>query len=297
MAEPTNSLLEKLGGLPARWASFTAFGSFVVYLLGYLAFRFQLSTYGVATNLDVWDQRYFFAGCRSMVYLVSSVPNFLLIVAVIVAIAYIPYKLVPVRLKEQVKDHAATWMAAPARLSLLGTLLALGLIQFVMRKCFLLSNLLLAKELPCDWIRNLLLSSPGNQSLYFSGMVGGTLLTSVLLFFATHSGSPATSLSRMLAGLLAFLVAIQLLLLPVNYGILIASQQLPRVSELGGSEKLVDGEEAWLVWESSETLTYLMRDANGKRTMIDIPKKEAKVRIVAYDPIFNLLFGGITKCQ
>ncbi len=228
MSELWNDFTDKLGSLAGKWTAFTAFGSFVVYLLGYLALRFQLSTYGVATNLDVWDERYLFAGSRFLVYLVSSVPNVLLIVMVLVVIAYLPYRLVPAGVRGRMKQRATAWAAHPTALPLLGTLLALGLIQLVMRKCFVLGNLLLAKKLPeYEWIDAVLLSDDGNRSLYFSGLVGGTLLTGVLLLFAIRTGSAATSLSKLLVGLLAFLVAVEFLLLPVNYAILIASQICP----------------------------------------------------------------------
>lgn len=293
MPELWNDFTDKLGSLAGKWTAFTAFGSFVVYLLGYLALRFQLSTYGVATNLDVWDERYLFAGSRFLVYLVSSVPNVLLIVMVLVVIAYLPYRLVPAGVRGRMKQRATAWAAHPTALPLLGTLLALGLIQLVMRKCFVLANLLLAKKLPeYDWIDTVLLSDDGNRSLYFSGLVGGTLLTGALLLFAIRTGSAATSLSKLLVGLLAFLVAVEFLLLPVNYAILIASQNLPRVSELGGSEKLANGEQAWLVWESKEAMVYFVRAPGDERTMITIPRKDPKVKIVAYDAIFLVLFGA-----
>ena len=44
---------EKLGSLAGKWTAYAAFGSFLLYLLGYLTLRFQLSTYGVATDLDL----------------------------------------------------------------------------------------------------------------------------------------------------------------------------------------------------------------------------------------------------
>jgi hypothetical protein len=292
-----DELGDKLGSLAGKWTTFAAFATFVVYLLGYLALRFQLSTYGVATNLDVWDERYLFAGSRFLVYLVSSVPNVLLIVFAFVAITYLPYKLVPAVVRGRMKQRFSAWAADPTGLPLLGTLLALGLIQFVLRKCFVFGNLLFAKELSGhEWINAILLTGDGNRSLYFSGLVGGTLLTGALLLFATRKGSASTSsLSKLLVSLLAFLVAVEFLLLPVNYGILIASQQLPRVSELGHDEKLANGEQAWLVWESKEAMVYFVREANGTRTMITIPRKESKVRIVAYDPIFRMLFGAATQ--
>ncbi len=94
MAEMWNDFTEKLGSVAGKWTAYAAFGSFLLYLLGYLTLRFQLTTYGVATNLDLFDEKYLFAGCRFLVYLVSAVPNILIILLALAAIGYLPYKLV-----------------------------------------------------------------------------------------------------------------------------------------------------------------------------------------------------------
>jgi hypothetical protein len=98
-------------------------------------------------------------------------------------------------------------------------------------------------------------------------------------------------LARTVAGLLLFLVAVEFLLLPVNYGILIASQELPRVSNVGNDSALAAGERGWLVWQSKDALTYLVQDTlNAKRALISVPRKDARIRIDAYDNIFRVLF-------
>lgn len=102
MPGPFDDLLAKVTSVTGKWPSFAAFGSFFVYLVGYLALRFQLSTYGVATNLDVWDERYLFAGSRFLVYLVSSVPNVLLIVIVLWLVFFLASRLLPAHLRGRI---------------------------------------------------------------------------------------------------------------------------------------------------------------------------------------------------
>jgi len=102
---------DKLGSLAGKCTAYAALGSFLLYLLGYLTLRFQLSTYGVAANLDIFDEKYLFAGCRFVVYLVSAVPNILIIVLLLAAIGYFPYKLVPVPLKDRMKRWVSSWCA------------------------------------------------------------------------------------------------------------------------------------------------------------------------------------------
>jgi hypothetical protein len=292
MAEPVDTSMGKLGALAGKWTGYSALCTFLLYLLGYLALRFQLSVYGVATSLDAFDEKYMFAGSRFLVFLVSSVPNVLVIVFVLIAIGYLPYKLIPASAKAKLMRLGATWIAQPARLPLAGTLLAVLFIQLVLRKCFVFGNLLLAKELPpYEWIRGVLLTGSANRSLYFSGLVGGTLITGTLLWMAWRQAT-ATPLSKVLVGLLFFLFGVEFLLLPVNYGILIASQLLPRVSEIGGEEKPQPGQQSWLIWESKEALIYFVQEgADSKRSVITVPRKETKIKVVAYDRIFQVLFG------
>src|SRR6266550_5770131 len=103
MTTSWSALTDKLGNLAGKWTAYTAFCTFVLYLLGYLTLRFQLSTYGVVTDLDAFDEKYFFAGSRFLVYLVTSVPNVLLIVMLLVVVGFVPYKFVPASTKATFK--------------------------------------------------------------------------------------------------------------------------------------------------------------------------------------------------
>ena len=292
MADVSSNFVEKLGGVATRWSAFAALGSFLLYLLGYLTLRFQLSTYGVATNLDLFDEKYFFAGCRFLVYLVSSVPNVLILVLVLVAIGYVPYALTPASVRDRLGLWAEGWTAKPVRLPLLGTVLAIAFIQFVSRKCFALGNVLLQKQLPDEWISSVLLSGDGGLSLYYSGLVAGALLTGGIFWYVLRRGSAATPWAKLLLAVLGFLVAVEFLLLPVNYGVLISTQLLPRVSELGGDERLLDGERGWVVWDSKDAFIYFIIGSGDKRTLLTIPRKEGKVKIIAYDDIYCVLFSA-----
>jgi hypothetical protein len=292
MADLSGNFAEKLGSIAGKWTAFAAFGSFLIYLLGYLTLRFQLRTYGVATNLDLLDEKYFFAGCRFLVNLVSAVPNILILLLVLVAIAYVPYRLMPSSFRDRLRHWAAGWTAKPVRLQVVGTVLAIAFIQFVLRRCFALDNLLLQKDLPDEWISSVLLSSGGMLSLYFSGLVAGALLTAVIFWYSLRLGSAATAAAELLLATFGFLAAVEFLLLPVNYGVLISTQQLPRVSELGGDERLFDGERGWVVWDSKDALTYFIYGPGDKRMLLTIPRKEAKVKITAYDDIYCVLFGA-----
>lgn len=291
MSEMWNDLTEKLGTLVGKWTAYAAFGSFLLYLLGYLTLRFQLSTYGVASDLDIFDEKYLFAGCRFLVYLVSAVPDILIVIMVLAFLGYIPYRLVPTSLKERIGKWLSSWCAGPLHLPLLGVVFAVILIQFVLRRCFAFGNLLVRKQLPDEWISSVLLASDGKLAAYFSGLLAGTLLTGGILIYVLQRGTATTVASRLWLGLLIFLFAVEFLLLPVNYGVLISTQQLPRVAELTSTEKPAQGQRNWLLWDTKETATFFVHGGQDERMIVIVPKKDAKVRIVAYDDIFCVLFG------
>jgi hypothetical protein len=239
----------------------------------------------------LFDEKYLFAGCRFLVYLVSSIPDILIVLFVLTAVAYVPYRLIPASVMGRVRHRVAEWCAKPLRLPLLGIVLAVLFIQLVMRKCFVLGNLLLRPQLPDEWIRSVLLSSEGRLSLYFSGLVAVTLLTAVIAWQAiSHQNSTSRSV-RFAVAALSFLVVVEFLLLPVNYGILIATQQLPQVAELPGDAKSLDGQRAWLVWNSKEALTYFIYNSPDRRMLLTVARKDTPVRIVAYDDIYCVLFS------
>jgi hypothetical protein len=137
------------------------------------------------------------------------------------------------------------WQGMPYMLTLTGIILAVAIIHFFMRQVFNFDDLLLARDLPerPAWVRSLLLApNEGIRSLYFSGLIAGIALTGEL-FFTMRSRMNHTRVARLLTGILAFLVTTQLLLLPVNHGVLISvSKSVPRVMSLDGEKDLEKGQ-------------------------------------------------------
>lgn len=294
-----NEVSDRIKAWSGSWPGYVALGSFALYVMGYLALRFHLTALGIGTDLNVLDERYVFAGAKFLVYLFSCIPIILLLTLVPATIIYILYRILGAGIRAKVKSlfgRLFGWWSVPHRPALVGIIVSLILIQFVMRQCFLFSNLLLAPSLPgACWLRSLLLDErQGLQSLYFSGLAAGTLITGAL-FVAARSRTEQTSTSRFLTLTLALLLAIQFLFLPVNYGILISDKSLPKVTDLGGQAALNQGQEAWLVWEGNDGITYLVRskDQNGeKRSLITLPRKDVKkTEILGYDDVLRILFS------
>lgn len=303
MADLWKELGDRVKAVAGNWASITALGSFALYVLGYLSLRFHLTALGIGTDLTVLDERYLFAGAKFLVYLVSAVPIVVLLVLVLVAVIYLPYRiLLPAKARAKVSEFVGSrwkkiwaWWSVPTRLSLTGVALSVLMIQLVMRQSFFFSNLLVAPKLPEPaWLHPLLLGeTAGLWALYFPGLVAATAVTAGLLLYA-RAQKRQTYLSHFLCGLLAFLVAVQVLFLPVNYGILIVDKTMPKVAELGQMQSLKDGQEAWLVWEGKQGVTYLVRDTREQgrpKRLVTLPRKDiTKMEITGYDPILRVLF-------
>ena len=266
-----------------RWALFTTLGSFFLYLFGYLSLRFHLSTFGVATDLALLDERYLFAGAQFLVYFLCSIP--------IVLLFTLPFYWLLRRLFKAVVER---WWRTPNRLLISGVVISVVLIQFLIRQCLLFAdNLLLRERLPQpDWFAFLLLDESGGlQSVYFSGLVALVFALVVILWIANQL--PARP-SPIWNGLLVLLILIQFLLLPVTFGILIANKDVPRVTTLNGKELLKPNEEGWRIWEGSDGVTFLVRTrekGSSKKRLVTIDKKKIeKTEIAGYDRVLRLLY-------
>ena len=286
--------LKEIGG---SWASYAALGSFALYLLGYLALRFRLTFLGIGTDLAVLDERYFYEGAKFVVYLVSTIPILLLIVLALSACGWVPYGLLPSRLRTRVRAalrrRGQRLSSSPVRLSLVGIVLSIVMIQFVMRQPFHYSNLLVAKELPdYGWLRALVLSEgEGLRSLYFTGLVATAAVTAAIALIVAGQAAPS-GLARVFFGVLVAVVTIQLLFLSINYGFLITATPLPKVARLPGADTAP--RDAWLAWEGKDGITYFVWDkANERRSLLTLQRKDApRIEITGYDPVLRLLFAS-----
>jgi hypothetical protein len=290
VATPFEAIGGKLKAVATGWSAYTAFATFVLYVLGYLTLRFHLTALGIGTDLTVLDERYLFAGARFVVYLVSAVPIVLLLVLIVLGIAYVPFRLLPASVRTGMSARVAQICAQPRRLTLAGVIVSVLMIQLVMRQCFAYSNLLLSPSLPPDpaWLAALM-RNDGLMSLFYSALVAGAAIPAAIVFGLQGNLDERKSL-WLLRALLIFLVAVQILLLPVNYGVLIVDKWLARVS-LIGSEPVKEGLQAWLVWEGKEGVTYFIRNSEGdKRSLLTVPRADAKrTEIIGYDRIVPTL--------
>jgi hypothetical protein len=279
---------ERVRVLGADWAKYSVVGSFALYVVGYLVLRFHLTVFGVATDLSVLDERYIFSGARFLVYCLSTLPIIAMIVLPIALIGWVVSRLAP----DSARARVSNFVLAPERLVPFGVVFCIFMVQFVMRQCFYFSDLLLAPALPAQpaWLASLLINDE-LMPLYFSALIASVLTSFAILALTRAVSAPSTGI-RAGRYLLGSLAVVQLLLLPVNYGILVVDQSLPRVAGIGETPGQ-PGEEIWLVWEGEEGITYLIQRAGTRqRSLLTLPRSEIKrIEIVGFDPILARLFG------
>jgi hypothetical protein len=195
-------------------------------------------------------------------------------------------------LPEAARASICGWVMHPTRLAVFGIVFSVIMIQFVMRQCFVFNDLLLARDLPPEpaWLVTLLLNDQ-LMPLYFSTLVAACAVPLAILWVLRKAEAQRGSAASA-RGLLAFLVAVQVLLLPINYGVLIVDKALPRVAAPGGTP-LADGEDAWLVWEGKDGVTFLVRSHEQKRrALVTLPRAEVKrTEILGFDRLLPTLFG------
>lgn len=280
------NIADQFKAYAVNWAAYSAFGSFLLYLIGYLVTRFELTMLGVARNLDVLEERYFFAGAKFLVYLLATIPSLLLLLLVPAALVWLLARLLPAPVRSRLHAiRSNTFYFA-------GILCAVVVIQFVARQCFVFNNLLLAHTLPGPaWLQAVLLDDQDQIApLFFAGLVAAAALTAALLF-AGNRRAPAENNRSFLAPLLALLLALELLLLPINYSILITHKTFARVAETSATPE----RRTWLIWENNDAVTLFVLSGasldDRALVTVDAKKTDAESRIVAYDPLLRILFA------
>jgi hypothetical protein len=217
----------------------------------------------------------------------------ILLLLVPVGLGGLVSRLLPARRRDAIVSRYRS--IRPATFFGVGIVVSVVVIQFVARQCFGFNNLLLAGSPPGPaWLRAILLDDTETlPPLFFAGLVAATGATA-LCFVIGRQRAAAGTAARGREGLLAVLLAVQALLLPVNYSMLVAHKFFPRVV---GSSAAEEGRTAWLVWENDEAATYFVAQTGAPATgreLVTLDRKESQEanRIVGYDPVLRMIFSN-----
>ena len=288
-----SELAPRLKSVFGNWSAYLLVGSFFLYVLGYLVLRFHMTALGIGADLTIVDERYLFAGAQFVVYLIAVLVSVFFIAFVAAVLLYPLYRLAK-RLRPDSKqkgEFQSTYL-----LPMLAIICALVMIQLVTRKLFLFSDLLFSSRRDIQetsWLAGLFLPEGSSMlELYFLGLVAACVVTTAILLLALYQG-PVSARLRIVLGALGFLVLVQWLMVPINYGYMVVNKTLPRVASIDNSLPLEPGTRAWLAWQSNDSLTYFVLRCDGgnpERSLVTIRRKDgARIEIVGYDQILDLL--------
>ena len=249
----------KLDDLAKLGAAAVAAATALLYAAGYLSLRHHLNALGVDVPLEVVDERYLFAGARCLEHFLAAVPHLVLLLFVPGLLAALLVRRVP-RLRTGLAALADAVGRGPVRPALCALAVSTLAVQLVMRQPLALSDLLLREALPRpEWLQSLLLDAAGTWlTLYLGGILTLTGISAVLGYAAWRRLDSRPG-PRFLVGLVGVVVTFQALLLPVNYGVLTAGREVPRVAFPGLAAGIGENDQAWLVWETTERLLLLAR--------------------------------------
>jgi hypothetical protein len=285
-----DDLINDVRALATGWAGWTGLGTFIVYGSGYLATRFHVTALGVGTDLQIVDERYLFNGARCLTYLIATVPSVMVLALVLAGPLWLVGRIKGAqRALASVKRFLSLHMT-PRRFCLLGSIVAVAVIQFLLRPAFMISDLLLSvPDSSVEWLYRMTIHDDEEaRSLLFVGMVAAVSLTVAFRLWSDR----ATTITTKPGGwriLLNSLIVIELFFLPVNYGALVVDKQVPRVAVVPG-KLLEQNDSAWLVWEGDQAKTFFIRRNGVRGTLYTTPRKlDPSIEIAGYDVIATLI--------
>jgi len=261
------------------WALAIASGAALLYASGYLAVRFHLTALGVATDLSIVDERYLFAGAKFLIFSLTLIPTILLIAAV-VGLPFIVFRRV---IKKKRWGQINITSRGVLAITAAGILI---FVQFVLRHCFLITDVLL--QVPVDdWIMTVFFL-PGGPEIYYTIALTVTILTVAVAIRIQKRHGNEDRVERALRVTILFLIGVEVFLLPITYGVMVMDKHFPRAAAPVAAVE--SGEEAWLVWEGPNDRTYFIRNSIGaNRRLVTISiKKQDKLEVSGYDSISTL---------
>lgn len=274
-ASPVRAALQSI---VAGWTVYTAAASLSVYVIGYLSVRFQLAALGLASDLQLIDERYLFEGAKVAVYYLCAAPVAALLVLPIALVLWGITRISHVSDGQPGRHRTRSTFLIAAAL-VISTLA----IQLTMRHCFRYDNLLLRESLPAPaWLTRTLLSTDETVlQFYLAGLLVVTLLCALPLLLVRNWDSVPPA-GRVLAAVLGVFVVVQAVLLPINHGILVGTRWFARLAD---DPLTAPGAARWLVWEGKEQITVLRVDAAGRRLTAHARKEFGDLTITGYDPL------------
>jgi len=260
----------------------------VLYTLGYLSLRFWLRAVGLTPDLGLLNEVYLFEGAALVIFLLTIVPLLLAAALAAGAAVWLVRRIGPVRrgldaLVARVRRASPGWVAVAA------SLWAVATVQFFLRHVLRYRDLV-HDGVPCDpaWLPPVALSRGPAEGLFF----GLLLLLPIPTLYAVGrlTPQPAWRPATILLGLVAI---VQVVLVPIHYGVLVSQATVPRLL----LPDVDDGTRVWELHRSSSHVHLLVQDDGQPpvRRVRVVPVEEwGSVEIEAVDSFYGILTEGRT---
>lgn len=299
----------------AEFGGITGALTAVLYGAGFLATRAHLNMLGVWTGVPILNEAYLYQGG---LFFLNSIFSLASVIALVVSGLVVLYvlkiicssilrglgklseRILGVERIKRLKTRITAWFARRSRsfssniprktlwLTLLTLILVFSVPVFYGRALSLQNLLFQTKEatkhIPglARWFQQNLFE--GRQEIlgfYYGWLIVGTWVTGFLLGYVLQNKHPGHKILQIALG--AIFVT-QILLLPLNYGILIRPTIYPRAYV---NTHETSGEEVWLLFETSEDL-IVYQDNPQKKGIYTMKKSEVKgLRIMDHKNILK----------
>ena len=286
---PANPLEARLRAVAAA----LAVGAVVLQASGYLALRFRIRALGIEPEVSVFNEQVLFEGAYLLVFLLTVLPVLLVALAALVTPLWALARPAAVR-----RLFASVWsrlVASPASLALLAGVWGVATVQLVLRKILHYHDLLF-RDLPCTpwWLRHQALAD-GSDAVYVDAFFALLLLLPVPTAWVARRlwGTPGW---RSTAGLLACLALVQVLLVPIHFGVLVRNGDVPRIAALAEDEHAAPGDRTWVIFRTPDTIHFLVRPADpaGNDRILEIRGADGtrQLEVLAFDRLHRVLTEG-----
>ncbi|MEO1086606.1 MAG: hypothetical protein AAFY88_20420 [Acidobacteriota bacterium] len=223
----------------------------VLHTMGYLSTRFHLRALGLEPDLNLVSEIYIFEGAELVIFLLTLLPYLIAAGFLAVGAAVVGEKIPGLRKGlENLRTFARG--APPKHAAALGALWGAVTVHFFMRHVLSFQDVV-HSGVPCHppWLSAVALSTGLESDLFFGLLI---LLPIPTLWTLRRLKDEATW--KPAAALIGLVAAVQIILIPVHYGALVANRELPSVS---GRQVSTSGQVAWQLFRSSDHTHILMR--------------------------------------
>jgi hypothetical protein len=278
------SLEEKFGPV----AGIAAAAAIMLHIFGYLSLRFWLRSIGLTPDLGLVGEVYIFEGASMLLFLLTVLPLLVGTALAASALVWLARRLGPLRrglaaVVTFFRTATAPWAAA------LGALWALLSVQLFLRHVLSYRDIV-HNGVPCDpsWLPQVALTPGPFQAGFFALLL---LIPLPTLWAVTWLARHAKW--RPAAVLLGLMVIVQVLVIPVHYGVLISHEGLRRLD----FQDAEPGTRVWELYRTEENVHLLVVDSATPptRRLRSMPAEDVgTIDIVAVDGLFEILMEGRT---